>query len=377
MKNGGENMKRAVSLLVVLIMSLVTLAGCSSPGKPANQQPAEQPPANQQPLDGEGIVKMGIGHITSIAKSKDFDAANNVMPTGQVDTVITVVGFDKDDRVVSITIDTAQTSVAFDEKLQLATDPKGEFKTKVELGDEYGMIKASSIKKNWYEQMAELEKWMVGKTVDEIKAMKVKQKDESHPAVPDVPELTSLVTVTVQDYLEAVEEAHKNARNLSAEAVKVGLGHEISIGKSVGYSAADGKETLPAAQVDTVIAAAAFDEEGKVVGVIIDTAQTKVEFSKEGKVTTDKNGEFKTKVELGDEYGMIKASSIKKNWYEQMAELEKWMVGKTVDEIKAMKVKQKDESHPAVPDVPELTSLVTVTVHEYLEAVAEAYENAK
>ncbi len=377
MKNGGENMKRAVSLLVVLIMSLVTLAGCSSPGKPANQQPSEQPPANEQPLDGEGIVKMGIGHITSIAKSKDLDAANNVMPTGQVDTVIAVVGFDKNDRVASVTIDTAQTSVAFDEKLQLAADPKGEFKTKVELGDEYGMIKASSIKKNWYEQMAELEKWMVGKTVDEIKAMKVKQRDGSHPAVPDVPELTSLVTVSVHEYLEAVEEAYENAKNLSAEAVKVGLGHEISIGKSVGYSAADGKETLPAAQVDTVMVAAAFDEEGKVAGAIIDTAQTKVEFSKEGKVTTDKNGEFKTKVELGDEYGMIKASSIKKNWYEQMAELEKWMVGKTVDEIKAMKVKQRDASHPAVPDVPELTSLVTVSVHEYLEAVAEAYENAK
>ena len=68
---------------------------------------------------------------------------------------------------------------------------------------------------------------------------------------------------------------------------------------------------------------------------------------------------------------------IYKNWYEQMAELEKWMVGKTIDEIKAMKVKQRDASHPAVPDVPELTSLVTVTVHEYLEAVAEAYKNAK
>ncbi len=174
--------------------------------------------------------------------------------------------------VVSITIDTAQTSVAFDEKLQLATDPKGEFKTKVELGDEYGMIKALSIKKNWYEQMAELEKWMVGKTVDEIKAMKVKQKDESHPAVPDVPELTSLVTVTVQDYLEAVEEAHKNARNLSAEAVKVGLGHEISI-VQVGGLQRGRRQQMPAAQVDTVIAAAAFDEEGKVVGVIIDNSR--------------------------------------------------------------------------------------------------------
>ncbi len=74
---------------------------------------------------------------------------------------------------------------------------------------------------------------------------------------------------------------------------------------------------------------------------------------------------------------MINASSIKKNWHEQMAELEKWMVGKTVDEIKAMKVKQRDASHPAVPDVPELTSLVTVTVQDYLKAVAEAYENAK
>ena len=49
-------MKRAVSLLVVLIMSLVALAGCSSPGKPANQQPSEQPPATAVP-DGEGIVK--------------------------------------------------------------------------------------------------------------------------------------------------------------------------------------------------------------------------------------------------------------------------------------------------------------------------------
>jgi len=42
-----------------------------------------------------------------------------------------------------------------------------------------------------------------------------------------------------------------------------------------------------------------------------------------------------------------------------------------------MKVKQSDASHPAVPDVPELASLVTVTVHEYIEAVAEAYDNAK
>jgi len=370
-------MKKGISLLLVLILTMALLTGCSSPSPPADGQSADETPGTETPLEGDGMVQMGIGHITSIAKSGGLDAAGGKSPIGQVDTVIAAVGFDKDGRVVKVTIDTAQTKVEFDEDLQLVSDPNGEFKTKVELGDEYGMINASSIKMNWYQQIAELEKWMTGKTVDEIKAMKVKQSDASHPAVPDVPELASLVTVTVHEYIEAVEEAYQNAVNIGAGAVKLGLGHEISIGKSTGYSQKDGSETLPAAQVDTVMAAVAFDEDGKVVGTIIDTAQTKVEFSKEGKVTTDKNGEFKTKVELGDEYGMINASSIKMNWYEQIAELEKWMTGKTVDEIKAMKVKQSDASHPAVPDVPELASLVTVTVHEYIEAVAEAYDNAK
>jgi hypothetical protein len=74
---------------------------------------------------------------------------------------------------------------------------------------------------------------------------------------------------------------------------------------------------------------------------------------------------------------MVKASSIKKEWYQQIAELEKWMTGKTVDEIKGMKVKAKDEEHPAVPDVPELTSSVTVSVQDFTAAVAEAFANAK
>ncbi|MBA1335427.1 MAG: hypothetical protein HPY66_1050 [Firmicutes bacterium] len=373
-------MKKVLSIFLVLILTLAALAGCSSPSTPSNQPPADQTPAAGTPANGDGIVKMGLGHITSIAKSVDLGVdkdGKDVLPVGQVDTVIAAVGFDKDGKVVKVTIDNAQTRVNFDKNLQVTSDLAAEYKTKVELGDAYGMISASQIKKNWYQQIAELEKWMIGKTVDEIKAMKVKQRDDAHPAVPDVPELTSLVTITVHEYIEAVEEAYHNAVEVQGDAVELGLGHVVSIGKSKGYSMKDGTETLPVAQVDTVMAATAFDKDGKVVRTIIDNAQTKVEFSKEGKVTTDKKGEFKTKVELGDAYGMISASQIKKNWYQQIAELEKWMIGKTVDEIKAMKVKQRDDAHPAVPDVPELTSLVTITVHEYIEAVAESYDNAK
>ncbi|SHI83311.1 hypothetical protein SAMN02745975_00705 [Geosporobacter subterraneus DSM 17957] len=362
-------MKKRLSILLVLMLTFALLVGCSSPAPAATPEPAPAPAPAPAPSDDTGIVKMGLGHITSIEKSKDLNG--DVLPLGQVDTIIAAVAFDKDGKVVKVTIDSAQTRVNFDKELQITSDLKAENKTKVELGDAYGMAKASKIQKEWYQQIAELEKWMIGKTVDEIKAMKTVE------SAPDVPELASLVTVSVGDYIAAVEEAYNTAVEVQGGAVSLGLGHNIDVSKSKGYSNKDGKETLPLAQVDTVMAAAAFDKDGKVVGTLIDNAQTKINFDKEGKITTDKKGEFKTKVELGDAYGMIKASSIQKEWYQQIAELSKWMVGKTVDEIKAMKTVEKDAAHPAVPDVPELTSLVTISVEHYIEAVAEAFANAK
>jgi len=354
--------KRTVGIVLTVVLLAVALlsAGCTG--------------------DDGGAVKLGLGTVTSIDKSRDqsVDEEENVTTAqGQVDTVIAAVSFDADGKVVDVIIDTAQTRVAFDEELQVV-DPAAELKTKKELGNDYNMRGASSIGKEWFEQIAELENWMKGKTVAEIKALKVKQRDESHPAVPDDPELSSLVTITVQDYIAAVEKAYQNAVDVK-DAVKLGLGHNISTAKSKGYSIDEeaDTETLPLAQVDTVMAATAFDADGKVVGVIIDTAQTRVNFDAEGKVTSDKSAAIRSKKELGDDYNMRGASSIGKEWYEQIAALENWMKGKTVAEIKALKVKQRDEAHPAVPDDPELTSLVTITVQDYIAAVAESFDKSR
>lgn len=355
-------MKKIFLMVLVSALAISTLAGCGQSKSPATtNDPAPTPnPTTSTPSSGDGIVKLGMGHITSIGSSKDL--AGDVLPVGQVDTVVVAAGFDKDGKVVSVSIDSVQTKVNFDKDLKLASDINAEYKSKVELGDAYGMAKASSIKKEWHQQADELGKWMVGKTVEEIKG--VKMKDDS---VPDAPELTSVVTIKIKDYVAAVEEAYNTAVDINS-AVKVGLGHTISIAKSKGL---DG-DVLPLAQVDTVLAATAFDTDGKVAGVLIDSAQTKVNFDKDGKVTSDKNAEYKTKVELGDAYGMAKASGIKKEWYQQADELGKWMVGKTIDEIKGMKVNEK-----SAPDVAELSSLVTISVQDYIAAVAEAYDNAK
>jgi len=158
-----------------------------------------------------------------------------------------------------------------------------------------------------------------------------------------------------------------------AATVKTGLGHSVSIAKSADATA----EKPGLAQVDTVMAAVTFDKSGKILGLKIDNAQTKVNFDITGKVTTDKTQLQKTKVELGEGYGMKKASKIGKEWFEQIAELEKWMVGKTVDQVKAMKTKKVDEAHPNVPDIADLSSKVTVSVQDYIFAVEEAFKTAK
>ncbi|MEG0774777.1 hypothetical protein [Clostridium sp.] len=352
-------MKKLFLSSLILTLSVTMLAGCGA--------------------KDTGIAKVGMGHITSIAKSKDLGVdkdGKEVLPTAQADTIIVAAAFDKDGKVAKVTIDNAQTKIDYNKDLTVKSDLKAEGKTKVELGDAYGMIKASSIKKEWYQQIAELEKWMLGKTVEEIKAMKTVKKDDSHPAVPDVAELKSSVTVSVEGYIAALEEAYKTAVEVKG-AEKVGLGHEVSISKSTGLGTKDGKEVLPVAQVNTVMATTAFDKNGKVVATLIDNAQTKINYDNTGKVTSNKTEAPKTKVELGDAYGMIKASSIKKEWYQQIAELQKWMAGKSVDEIKGMKTAKKDDAHPAVPDVAELKSSVTVSVEEYVASVAEAFEKAK
>ena len=371
-----KKMKLLSTLLVALLL-LSLLAGCGSnkkDGPGASVKPsasANTNASNGAAADAQGtIAKIGLGTVTSIGKSKDKDGEKGAV--GQVDTIIVAAGFDKDGKVVKINIDTAQTKVEYSADLQLVSDVNGELKTKVELGDEYGMKKASSIGKEWYEQAKELGDWMVGKSIDEIKSMKTKAKDDSHPAVPDEAVLTSSVTVSVEGYIAAVEKAFNNAVEVQNGAEKLGLGHSISIAKSKGL---DGDKT-PAAQVDTTLVVGAFDKDGKVAGTIIDTAQTKIDFDKDGKVTSDKTAAFKTKVELGADYGMVKASTIGKEWFEQAEALGNWMVGKSIDEIKGMKTINKDASHPAVPDEADLTSSVTVSVEKYISGIEEAFTKA-
>ena len=372
-------MKKILSLLLIFVLSMSLAVGCTPAApaeepaveEPAVEEPAVEEPAVEEPAVEAGkIAKLGLGQVISIAKSSDKTAEKTAQ--AQADVTIAAVGFDADGKVASVTIDVAQTKVAFDENMMVTSDKTMEVKSKKDLGPDYGMAKASAIGKEWFEQMEAFENWMIGKTISEITGLTVKQVDDNHKSVPDVPELTSSVTISVESYIAAVEEAWTNSVDAMG-ADTVGLGVETHIGSSK-----DAAADKPAqAQVDTYMAATAFDADNKIVATIIDNAQVKIPYDADGKVTADKAGMFKTKQELKEDYGMKKASPIGKEWFEQMAAFEEWMVGKTTDEVMGLAVMEKDENHKSVPDVPELTSTVTISVEGYQAVVEESAEMAR
>ena len=103
---------------------------------------------------------------------------------------------------------------------------------------------------------------MIGKNIDEIKGLNLKD------GKPDVPELTSAVTVSVGGYIEAVEEAWNNSVEATgAETVGLGVKSYISKSKDLGKDA-NGKEILPVGQVDTYMTATAFDKSAKSVPTV-------------------------------------------------------------------------------------------------------------
>ena len=96
----------------------------------------------------------------------------------------------------------------------------------------------------------------------------------------------------------------------SGKKVKTGIAIVSSLS---GTNASADESGL--AQVDSTVAAVTVDESGKIVSCKIDVAQNKVPVNADGSFDTSLT--FKSKQELGTDYGMTPASPIGKEWNEQ------------------------------------------------------------
>ena len=162
-----------------------------------------------------------------------------------------------------------------------------------------------------------------------------------------------------------------------ASAELPGPGINTSIGSVKEATEKDGEKYDGQGQVNSVICVVLLNDDKTIKAVQFDTVQTKVTFNAEGKLTNDLMAEIPSKIEKGEAYGMRKASEIGKEWFEQIAEFEKYITGKTLEEVQAIPTYKKDDNHTRVPDDADLKTTVTIDIGGYVDALAKAVANAK
>lgn len=366
-------MKKIIALALALTLTAIPLAACTSnldksPSSSPASTPSSAPASSKEPeattpttpSATEGGLKTGFAVVSTVGDSKDAGDKDGL---AKADSTMIAVLVDSTGKIVNCVIDGVQTSINFSKEGKLVTDIKTEFKTKKELGADYGMAKASTIGKEWNEQVDAFAKHVTGKTLEEVKGIAINEK-----TAPTDAELAASVTISVGGYIAAIEKAVNSAKDLGAkEGDKLGIAAVTNIKDSKDVGEKDGL-----GQAYSTYTAASFGADGKVTSCIIDGSQSNVNFDKTGKITTDLKAELKTKNELGADYGMAKASAIGKEWNEQAEAYAKYVVGKSVDEIKGIAVSEK-----GAPSDAELAASVTVGIANFTAIMEKAAATAK
>lgn len=129
--------------------------------------------------------------------------------------------------------------------------------------------------------------------------------------------------------------------------------------------------------VNVTTASVTIDDENVIKSLKLDKYELAVEVDKDGYLIGDISTDgVKSAKEMQYDYGMKPASKIGLEWFEQVENFENWAVGKTVNELLAMKTVRIDDERVTVPGEPDLNVSVTINVGDFLKAVRAAAINA-
>ena len=358
-------MKRLPAIALSLTLSLGLLAGCGTtavvavpaptPSAAPTEAPAAQPSSPVDASSGEA-VKTGLALITSVGSSTSASAEGDGLAQADITLVAVTVG--EDGVIDDCVIDAIQSKVNFDAAGQLITDLSTPVASKNERGDDYGMWKASSIGKEWNEQAQAIADYVVGKTIDQVTGIAVTEDGKAGDA-----DLAASVTMSIGGYLEGIQQAVANAQHLGASK-----GDTLVLTSTTSLS--DSKDATAEedglAQAYATVGAITMNGD-TITSMVIDAVQASVNFDTAGQITTDLTAAQPSKNQLGDDYGMRKASSIGREWYEQAAGFAAYVTGKTPAEVSGIAVTEDGKAADA-----DLAASVTISIGAFQTLVDKA-----
>lgn len=338
-------MKKVLAIVLVLVLTL-SLVACSStkkeePAEEATEETTEEEATEEEATEetteeeateeaAAGGLQLGVGHAfeTSV---KEATAEEDGQFTSNSYVVALLIG--EDGVVQDCFIDVAQCRMDVTEAGEVVDADKA-FKTKRELGDEYGMAKASSLEAGeWYQQADALEAWVIGKTRAEIEAMEM--DEEGHTTDADL--LAGCTVGHMPVFIEAIANAFDNTMD-AGEATSVGVGVVTNASNSKSETAEEEGQV----QFYSYFGYSAVDAAGKITACEIDAAQITAAIAEGALVAPT---EIKTKNELKEDYGMQKASSLEEGeWYQQAAFFANYLVGKDKAELAGLEFDADDKA---------------------------------
>ena len=324
----------------------------------------------------EADYKLGMGVVVNMDSSADEKA--------QVDATVAAVVTDKDGKIVSCRIDVAQNKMTVTDG---EVDTEAAFKTKMELGSDYGMAGNQYSTDNngdgkvleWDEQAKAFEEYVIGKTAADIEAMTT-QEVNGHQISTDEDLLAAGCTIQIGDFRDAVVKACNDEQGMdfkAAEGFTLGVAAKTNAGDST--AATDDEDGVVKMYTDF---AAAVVADGKIVAALNDAIQPNITVDKDGKIV---DTAFKaTKRELKEDYGMAgnqyssdnNGDGVVLEWYEQSAAFSAYVVGKTADEVTNMET-QEAEGHTIAADEELLKAGCTIQITGICAVMGQAANNAR
>ena len=338
-------MKKIIAIVLLLALVACSLVACKKTDEtPAT--PDNTPVAKDYKLAvvvDEGLATVSKGGATVIALALVWDAEG---------------------KIVAARFDSVQPKFALNaDKTDIVAVDR--VTTKVELGEDYGMVNKGHSIAEWDVEAAAFEQFLLGKTAADVAAFDVTQENVQSGNL--VAGCTMYQSVPVFQALVAKAFAYERAVSFStAETVTLGLAIDCAVSGSVANG---GKITADVAGVAVA--------GGKVVASMIDSMEGKytLAIGEDQKLTVTLKEYKGTKNEQGDAYGMVAYSDPQAiaEWYVQAQAFADATVGKTAADVAAL-----DTSAESVKGETPLVAGCTMTsstpVFQTLVAKAFAYE---
>lgn len=233
-------MKRILTALVaaaILLTTVFATSGCATEGlhlgqasivttsttfktapEPGEEQSSEPEPSSEdeggEAEEADGDSASGSSEDGAEDESSEPEPAKPAFEGGSVGVnVLTAsITLDKDNVIRSLKLDKYELTVEVDENGYLVGDISTDgVKSAKEMAYDYGMKSSSKLSLEWFEQVANFEKWAVGKKVGDLLNMKTVYIDDTRPSVPGEPDLSVSVSISVGDFLKVIRLAAINA----------------------------------------------------------------------------------------------------------------------------------------------------------------------